>query len=318
VSWRWSGRPGRLGGAPEKSDQIDAYHAARAVLAERSTPVKDPAIGGLRALHLARRSAVKARTAAGNQMKAILVMAPEAVRARFRGLNSDKLVPTVLRCRGFYADPIVADTIVALKALAERHRDLGRQISMLTAHIDPIVTAANPALRAAIGVGPQVAAQLLITAGLNPDRLTSEASFAALCGVAPVPASSGKTRHYRLSRGGDRQANHAVHRIALNRMSHHQPTIAYVHRQTDRRRSNKEILQLLKRAICREIYRLLTQRCPVPQWEDLRPAREAKGITLTTVAQHFGVWPATISTLERGLRRDDEPTTSYRAWLAAA
>jgi transposase len=301
-----------------KSDQIDAYHAARAVLAERSTPVKDPAIGGLRALHLARRSAVKARTAAGNQMKAILVMAPEAVRARFRGLDSDKLVATVLRCRGFYADPIVADTIVALKVLAERHRDLGRQISMLTAHIDPIVTAANPALRAAIGVGPQVAAQLLITAGLNPDRLTSEASFAALCGVAPVPASSGKTRHYRLSRGGDRQANHAVHRIALNRMSHHQPTIAYVHRQTDRRRSNKEILRLLKRAICREIYRLLTQRCPVPQWEDLRPAREAKGITLTTVAQHFGVWPATISTLERGLRRDDELTTSYRAWLAAA
>jgi hypothetical protein len=85
-------------------------------------------------------------------MKAILVMAPEAVRARFRGLHSDKLVATVLRCRGFYADPIVADTIVALKVLAERHRDLGRQISMLTAHIDPIVTAANPALRAAIGV----------------------------------------------------------------------------------------------------------------------------------------------------------------------
>lgn len=94
-------------------------------------------------------------------------MAPEAVRARFRGLDSDELVATVLRCRGFYADTIVADTIVALKALAERHRDLGRQISMLTAHIDPIVTAANPALRAAIGVGPQVAAQLLITAGLN-------------------------------------------------------------------------------------------------------------------------------------------------------
>jgi transposase len=301
-----------------KSDRLDAYHAARAVLAERSTPVKDPAIGGLRALHLARRSAVKARTATSNQMKAILVMAPEPLRARFRGLDFDGLVAALLRCRGFYADPIVADTIVALKVLAERHRSLGRQISTLTARIDPIVTAANPALRAAIGVGPHVAAQLLITAGLNPDRLTSEASFAALCGVAPVPASSGKTRHYRLSRGGDRQANHAVHRIALNRMSHHQPTIAYLHRQTDRGRSKKEILRLLKRAICREIYRLLTRPCPIPQWDDLRPVREAKGITLTTVAQHFGVWPATISTLERGLRRDDELTTTYRAWLVAA
>jgi transposase len=251
-------------------------------------------------------------------MKAILVMTPEPLRARFRGLDIDDLVAALLRCRGFYADPIVADTIVALKVLAERHRHLGRQIQALTARIDPVVTAANPALRAAIGVGPHVAAQLLITAGLNPDRLTSEACFAALCGVAPVPASSGKTRHYRLSRGGDRQANHAVHRIALNRMSHHQPTIAYVHRQTDRGRSKKEILRLLKRAICREIYRLLTQPCPVPAWDDLRPAREAKGITLTTVAQHFGVWPATISTVERGLRRDDELTIRYRVWLAAA
>ena len=106
-----------------------------------------------------------------------------------------------------------------------------------------------------------------------------------------MPASSGKTRHYRLSRGGDRQANHAVHRTALNRMSHHQPTIAYVHRQTDGGRSKKEILRLLKRAICREIYQLLTRPCPMLQWQDLRPAREAKGITRTTVAQHFGVWP---------------------------
>jgi hypothetical protein len=124
---------------------------------ERSTPVKDPAIGGLRALHLARRSAVKARTATGNQMKAILVMTPEPLRARFRGLDIDDLVAALLRCRGFYADPIVADTIVALKVLAERHRHLGRQIQALTARIDPVVTAANPALRAAIGVGPHVA-----------------------------------------------------------------------------------------------------------------------------------------------------------------
>jgi transposase len=129
-------------------------------------------------------------------MKAILVMAPEPLRARFRGLDIDDLVAALLRCRGFYADPIVADTIVALKVLAERHRHLGRQIQALTARIDLIVTAANPGLRATPGVGPHVAAQLLITAGLNPDRLTSEASFAALCGAAPVPASSGKTRHY--------------------------------------------------------------------------------------------------------------------------
>jgi transposase len=194
-----------------KSDRLDAYHAARAVLAERTTPVKDPALSGLRALQRAHQSAVKASTAAGNQIKAILVMAPEPVWAKFRGLSIDQLVAALLRCRGFYADPIVADTLMALKTLAERHRGLGRQIETLTTRIDSLVSTINPALRAGFGVGPHVAAQLLITAGNNPDRLVREASFAALCGAAPVPASSGKTRRFRLSRGGDRQANHAVH-----------------------------------------------------------------------------------------------------------
>jgi transposase len=301
-----------------KSDRLDAYHAARAVLAERTSPVKDSALDGLRALQAAYRSAVKARTAAINQITSVLVAAPEPVRAKFRGLTGDRLLVVLLRCRGFYADPIVADTMVALRILAERHRGLTRQIETLTSRMDPVVTAHNPALRAAFGVGPVVAAQLVITAGNNPDRLASETSFAALCGVAPVPASSGKTRRYRLSRGGDRRANHAVHRIALVRMSHDPTTRSYVQRQLDRGRSKKEILRQLKRAIVREIYHHLTQPSPVPIWDDLRPAREAHHITLTAAADHFGVWPDTISRLERGLRRDDDLTTSYRAWLAAA
>jgi transposase len=301
-----------------KSDRLDAYHAARAVLAERTTPVKDPALAGLRALQRAHRSAVKARTAAGNQIKSILITAPEPVRAKFRGMALDQLVVALLRCRGFYADPIVADTLVALKTLAERHRGLGQQIEALTARIDPLVSTINPALRAGFGIGPDVAAQLLITAGNNPDRLVSEASFAALCGVAPVPASSGKTRRFRLSRGGDRQANRAVHRIALVRMAHDPATIAYVRRQTERGRSKKEILRMLKRAIIREIYRYLTRPCPVPEWADLRPARERKNLTLTAAAHQLGVWPTAISRLERGLQRNDDLTVAYRAWLAVA
>jgi transposase len=301
-----------------KSDQIDAYHAARAVLAERTSPVKDAALDGLRALQLARRSAVKARTAAGNQMKAILVMAPEPVRAKFRSLSTDQLVAALLRCRGFYADPVTADTLVALKTLAQRHLGLHRQIQALTARIDTLVTTANPALRGALGVGPHVAAQLLITAGNNPERLRSEPSFAALCGVAPVPASSGKTRRYRLSRGGDRHANSALHRIVLVRMSCHQPTIDYVRRHSASDRPIKEIMRMLKRAVVHEIYRYLTQSCPVPEWADLRPAREAKQLTLTAAAQHFRVWPTVISRIERGLQRNDTLTTAYRAWLAAA
>ena len=133
-------RPTRSARRPAgKSDRLDAYHAARAVLAERSSPVKDPAVDGLRALQAARRSAVKARTAADNQIKSLLVMAPDPIRARFRGLTTEQLVCALHRCRGFYADPIVADTMLALKMLAERHRDLGRQIATLTARIDPLV-----------------------------------------------------------------------------------------------------------------------------------------------------------------------------------
>jgi transposase len=301
-----------------KSDQLDAYHAARSVLAERTSPVKDSALDGLRALQTAYRSAVKAQTAASNQITSVLMTAPEPLRAKFGGLTGDQLVTALLRCRGLYADPIIADTMVALRILAERYRTLTRQVHILSQRIDPLVSAVNPALRAAFGVGPVVAAQLLITAGNNPDRLVSEASFAALCGVAPVPASSGKTRRYRLSRGGDRRANNALHRIALVRMSHDPSTRSYVARQLDRGRSKKEILRQLKRAIAREIYRHLARPGPVPRWDDLRPTREAKHITLATVADHFGVWPAHISTIERGLRRDNNLTQHYRAWLEAA
>jgi transposase len=246
-----------------KSDRLDAYHAARAVLAERCNPVKDQAVEGLRALHLARRSAVKARTAAINQIHAILIMAPQPVRARFRGLRGRRLISAVIRCRTGTTDPVTAEIMASLKSLAQRYRQLDGEEKELTARLDRLVWAANPGLRDAYGVGPETGAQLLITAGHNRHRLGSEASFAALCGAAPVPASSGKTSRHRLSRGGDRHANCALHQIALNRMKNHGPTRAYVARQRARDRSGLEILRRLKRAIAREIYRLLTRPSPL-------------------------------------------------------
>lgn len=300
-----------------KSDQLDAYHAARSVLAGRLSPVKDPTIEGLRALHLARRSAVKARTATMNQIVSLLVMAPAALREKFRRLKGQRLVTTLIRTRN-PLDPTAADTLMALKVLADRHRHLTGQIDQLTTRIDPLVSAAHPALRAAHGVGPDTAAQLLITAGNNPDRLTNEAAFAALCGVAPVPASSGKTSRHRLSRGGDRAANNALYRIALVRMASDPLTKAYLARQTARGRSKLEIIRMLKRAIAREIFRLLTRPAAVPDYDDLRPARQAKNITLTTAAAHFGLWPTTISRIERGQQRDDTLAQRYRDWLLTA
>lgn len=303
-----------------KSDSLDAYSAARTVLAGDglATP-KDDATSGLRALHIARRSAVKHRTAVINQLKALLVSARDTVREKYRGLTTFRLVEAVARCRpDAGTDPWAQSVLIAVKMLAQRVQFLESQAEALQAQIDALVTEANPGLRAAYGVGSDTAAQLLITAGANPHRLHSEAAFAALCGAAPVPASSGKTTRHRLSRGGDRAANNALHRIALARMSCHQPTKDYAQRQLLDGHSKMEILRKLKRAIAREIFKLLTRQIAVPQYTDLRLARQAKNITLTAAANHFGVWPTLISRIERGLQRDDTFANTYRNWLKAA
>ena len=303
-----------------KSDPLDAYAAARIALAGEGVAVpKDEHTTALRALLTARRGAVKARTATINQIKSLLVTAPADLRERYREHNRTTLIRGLARCRpSAQTHPTALAVLTACKALAQRVEFLEAQDRDLTTQIDQLVTALNPGLRAARGVGPDTAAQLLVTAGGNPERLRSEASFAALCGTAPVPASSGKTKRHRLSRGGDRAANNALHRVALVRMSSEPRTRDYVQRQLTNGRSKMEILRLIKRALAREVFRLLTQHCEVDDYSDLRPARQHKNITLTAAAQHFGVWPTVISRLERGLQRDDTLVETYRLWLAAA
>ncbi|MEB4212395.1 IS110 family transposase [Mycobacterium sp. 94-17] len=301
-----------------KSDPLDAYSAARAVLGGHGLTVpKDPDTGALKALLIARRGAVKARTAAIQQIKDLLVAAPAALRERYRRYPTTlRLIEALARCQPYtHDDPTVMAVLIACKTLAQRIEFLERQDRELTAQLDTLTTATNPALRAAYGVGPDTAAQLLITAGTNSDRVRSEAAFAMLCGVAPIPASSGKTHRYRLSRGGDRAANNALHRIALVRWSHDPRTRNYATRQLAAGRSKKDILRLLKRAIAREMFKHLTAPCPIDDYSDLRPARQAKNITLTSAAAHFGVWPNDISRLERGLKRNDTLATNYREWL---
>jgi transposase len=303
-----------------KSDPLDAYSAARTALAGDGLAIpKDDATAGLRALHVARRSAVKHRTAVINQIKAMLVSGPDSVREKYRRLTTLRQIEAIARCRpDALTEPWAQSVLVAAKMLAQRVQFLEAQAKDLQTQIDAFVTEANPGLRAAYGVGSDTAAQLLITAGANPHRLHSEAAFAALCGAAPVPASSGKTNRHRLSRGGDRAANNALHRIALVRMSHHQPTKNYVQRQLALGHNRMEILRKLKRAIAREVFKLLTRRIAVPEYEDLRPARQAKNITVTAAANHFGIWPTVISRIERGLQRDDDFADTYRNWLKAA
>jgi transposase len=304
-----------------KSDPIDAYQAARAAMgSHRIAPAKDSTvIEGIRALHNARRSAMKARTAAMRQIHTQLITAPSQIRDRFRDMGSEKRLTVLAKMQvPVNRTPLERAVLLALKTLAMRCNDLQREHERLGVELDQLVTAANPGLRAAYGVGPDTAAQLLLTAGGNPERLRSEAAFAALCGTSPVPASSGKITRHRLSRGGDRGANGALYRIALVRMSSDARTKDYVAKQREAGQSSKEILRKLKRAIAREVFRYLATPVTAPTVADLRPLRQSKNITLTAAANHFAVWPSVISRLERGLQRDDTLAETYREWLQAA
>lgn len=254
-----------------KSDPIDAEAAARAVLAGRATgaaKTHDGTVECIRVLRIARSSARDQRADCMRRIKSLLVTTPEALRAQLRGLTDTKLVATCAALRPHRSDatnPTTA-TKLALRALARRHAELTKELADLDELIQPLVAQANPALIDVHGVGPEVAAQLLITAGDNPHRLHSEAAFAMLCGVAPLPASSGKTNRHRLNRGGDRQANNALWRIALCRMKTHVPTRDYVARRTTEGLSKPEIIRCLKRYIARDLYRILV---PEPVTNDL-------------------------------------------------
>ncbi|MEV7395467.1 IS110 family transposase [Streptomyces sp. NPDC091215] len=244
-----------------KSDSIDAYAAATAVLSGRAagTPkARNGIVEAIRALRVVRKSAVKARTQTINQIRTLIVTAPSDVRDKLRGLSARELVDTLARSRpaGELADPACAVKTV-LRRLARRYQALDEEIREAEREIGPLVTQAAPRLVALPGVGPETAGQLLTSAGDNPDRLRSEAAFAHLCGAAPVPASSGRTNRHRLNRGGDRQANNALHTIVLVRMKYDQRTQEYVARRTAEGMTKKDIVRCLKRFVAREIYRHL-------------------------------------------------------------
>ena len=219
---------------------------------------RDGAVEAIRVLLVAKRSARAERTRTINQVRALLVTGPGDLRARFAGHTPAALVTgtAALRPRPGGDVPGYA-TRIALRELGRRARFLDAQLQRLDELIISLVTARAPALLAVHGVGPDTAAMLLVAAGDHPGRLRSEAAWAHLCGTAPVPASSGTRTRHRLNRGGDRQANHALWRIVITRMSSHAPTRAYVERRTAGGLSKKEIIRCLKRYLAREVYRHL-------------------------------------------------------------
>jgi transposase len=273
-------RPNRLARHMDgKSDRLDAEQIARAVLGQTSTATpktKSGTVEVICTLRVTRASAVKARTQAFNTLWGVMIGAPSPLRDELVVLTKRTLVNRCLRLRPETEDLLpltghpdrllMAAVKTSLRDLARRWKALDAEIKALNRHIDVLVKAAAPDLVELHGVGVEIAGQFLVTAGDNADRIRNEAAFAKLCGVAPQPASSGRTSgRHRLSRGGDRAANSALYIVTIVRLRHHQPTRDYVQRRTAEGLSKREIIRCLKRYIAREIYANLPRHASVVQ-----------------------------------------------------
>jgi transposase len=249
-------RPRRAERRRGKSDRIDATLAAGRLLSE--APLPRLRGGGvredLRLLLLERRGAVRARTAALNQLQAVVVTAPEALRARLRGLGGPTLARAAARVRGREGESAVAAGV--LRRLAHRVHELSQELDELDTQLEAIVSRLVPELLQESGVGPVCAAQLLVSSG-DPTRMASEASFAALAGTSPVEASSGLHQRHRLNRGGDRQLNRALHVISLTRVRWHPETAAYYQRLLASGKTPREARRCVKRMLARYFHRHL-------------------------------------------------------------
>jgi transposase len=247
-----------------KSDALDAEHAARAVLsgAGNATPkLADGKIEAIRLIKIARDTAVKAHTTTLITLKAVLVTASDELRGRLEPLTDHKLV---IACAALEIHESVSNPEAAMRHalshLARRWLDLHEEIKVHSSHLKTLTKAVAPQMLERFGIGFDTAAELLITAGDNCDRIRSEAAFAKMCGVCPIPTGSGKSSgRHRLNRGGNRQANAALYRVVIARMRWHAPTIAYLSRRTADGLSKKDIIRCLKRFVAREIYQLLPE-----------------------------------------------------------
>ena len=240
-----------------KSDSEDAISAARSAQSGDSNGLaktRDGNVETMRVLRVARSSARKARNQALNQMRSLVSTAPEEIRSELRGLTGYRLVERSSSYRPRNRTDLVGGTKYTLRVLAKRVAHLTDEIKEIDVLLAELVEDTAPELVARFGFGTDSTSALLVAAGDNPDRLRSEASFAHLCGVSPIDASSGKNTRHRLNRGGDRQANAALWHITMTRMVHDEQTRAYMDRRVREGLTKREAMRCLKRYIAREVY----------------------------------------------------------------
>jgi transposase len=279
----------------------------------------DGIVESIRVLRVASRSTRRQMSRIEGQVAQLLVTAPERLRIRLQPLTTTARMNAAAALRpGPDTADVAAATRTALRILARQWLMLRADHAQLRKELSDLTARANPALLGLPGVGPDTAAALLIAAGDNPERLRSSAAFAALCGASPIEASSGRTRARRLNRGGDRQANSALHRIVLVRMSHRHPaTMDYIAKRTALGRSKRDTIRCLKRYVAREVYQKLLDPAPAVDQQQLRGQRLALELPLRAAAEHLGRPINAVARLEQGIVHDPDLAARYQQWLTA-
>jgi transposase len=253
------GRLRRDRGSGGKNDSLDAIRAARSVLGKKraATPRSTGEREALRALMAAREGAVNAKRAGLCQLRDLLITTPEPLRSELRPLSRARLLNRLAATRPRRRQDVeLRGTMLALRTVARRVKQLTAEERELAGEIESITTKLAPQLLDQTGVGPLGAAQIVLSWS-HPGRIATEAAFARLAGVAPIPASSGQTIRYRLDRSGDRRLNRAIHMILVNRRRCDPATIAYIERRVQEGKTRREANRCLKRYLARSLYRLL-------------------------------------------------------------
>lgn len=303
-----------------KDDTLDAQAAARAVLSGRAVTIPkagDGPVEAIRALEIVHDSAMGDRTEAINQFKALLVRAPTGFRDQMNTLPFRHQLTKARRFRpGNTDDLVLSELKLALKLLAQRIELFEQQAADIDARLTAIIADHFPAVLGLDAVGVHSAAQLLMAAGDNPERLRSDAAFARLCAACPKPASSGKTIRYRLDRGGDRRANKALYRIVIVRMRFDPRTRSYVSRRLAEGMSKREIIRCLKRFVAREVFHAIVDpHDPIPTGEELRALRQQRGLSVTDTANGANVSYPQLSQIERGITHNTRIAHHVHHWL---
>jgi transposase/DNA-binding XRE family transcriptional regulator len=307
----------------DKNDLADAERAARDALAGKASGKPKAGNGWVESVRfrmVAREAAVRASTSAANSVHALMITAPSSIRERFTGMETGKMMESLSRRRRAI-DEFEAAIWDSLRSLALSWKDAKIRASEQEESMRTLLQANAPALLDMYGCGTISAAQLAIAAGDNPERMENEAAFASLCGASPIEASSGKVKRHRLNRGGNRQANRALHTIARQRMRCDRKTRSYVEKRQQEGKTKREVERCLVRYIAREAYRALIHPLDT-NWfgyrdfaDSLKKKRAQLGATQKEAADSLGVASARISELERGILLDESLLLLYRDWI---